>query len=275
MQWVIEAITVGIKDFVNKTNSPGVMIGLSGGIDSSLTAALAVKALGSERVIGVRLPSHFSSVHSMNDAEILANNLNINIKTFDIESLVNKFRFVLRLKKSLSDQNLQARVRAIILMSLSNETGNLIFSTSNKSELSMGYGTIYGDLCGALMPIGDLYKTEIWEIARFLNKDWPVIPENSIVKPPSAELAKDQLDQHTLPPYNILDQVLKCYIEKNMKIMDIFKETNISVSAIKEIINKVNFSEYKRKQAPPILMVSRRVFGEGRRWPVVASCELF
>ena len=257
---LLEALTVGIRDFVNKSNAPGVLIGLSGGIDSAVIAALAVRALGPELVIGVRLPSKFSSKHSLEDAEILAKNLGISLKTIHIEPLVDSFRQVLDLKQNLSDQNLQARVRAVILMALSNETGFFVLATSNKSELAMGYGTLYGDLCGALMPLGDVYKTQVYALAKEINLEKVVIPENSILKAPSAELCENQLDQDTLPPYEILDAALEGYIEGGC-------------TGDREIGSQVERSEFKRKQAPPILMISKRVFGEARRMPVVKSYQ--
>lgn len=267
---LVQALTLGIRDYINKSVASGVLIGLSGGIDSAVTAALAVRALGPERVIGVRMPSRFSSQHSLEDAEVLAKNLGIQLKTIHIEPLVDRFRQVLDLKKSLSDQNLQARVRAVILMGLSNETGFFVLATSNKSELAMGYGTLYGDLCGALMPLGDLYKTQVWDLAKVMNLEKPVIPENSIIKAPSAELHENQLDQDSLPPYELLDAVLERYLEKDMPAQEIASETKTSLEQVIQIMRQVDQSEYKRKQAPPILMVSKRVFGEARRWPVVS-----
>ncbi|MEI6805867.1 MAG: NAD(+) synthase [Myxococcaceae bacterium] len=267
---LIKALSLGIQDYINKTGAPGVLVGLSGGIDSAVTAALAVRALGPERVMGVRLPSRFSSQHSLEDAEALASNLGIKLQTIQIEPLVNNFRQVLSFKKSLSDQNLQARVRAVILMGLSNETGYFVLATSNKSELAMGYGTLYGDLCGALMPLGDLYKTQVWELAKAINQEKFVIPENSITKAPSAELHENQFDQDSLPAYDLLDVILERYLERDMPVKKIALETGALVEQVKQIIRQVDSCEYKRKQAPPILMVSKRVLGEARRWPVVS-----
>lgn len=268
---LIQALGLGIRDYVNKTGAAGVIIGLSGGIDSAVVAALAVQALGAERVLGVRLPSRFSSQHSLDDAEALAKNLGIEFKTIAIEPVVESFRQVLCFHKNLSDQNLQARVRGVILMGLSNETGKLVLATSNKSELAMGYGTLYGDLCGALMPIGDLYKTQVWKLARQINQDQQMIPENSITKAPSAELHANQLDQDTLPPYEILDAVLSLYLEENQSRAQIAQAVGLSLEEVSKIMGQVNASEFKRKQAPPILMVSKRVLGEGRRYPIVSE----
>lgn len=268
---LIDALCLGIRDYINKSGAKGVLIGLSGGIDSAVVAALAVRALGPERVIGVRMPSKYSSQHSLDDAEALAENLGILLKTIQIEPLVESFRQALDLKQDLSDQNLQARVRAVILMALSNETGFFVLATSNKSEIAMGYGTLYGDLCGALMPIGDLYKTQVWALAKEINQEKSVIPENSISKAPSAELRDNQTDQDTLPPYEFLDAVLERYLEQNMPAQQIGHELKSSLEQILRIIRQVDGSEYKRKQAPPILMISKRVFGEARRYPVVKS----
>ncbi len=266
MRTVAQAIVLGIRDYAQKLGAPGVLIGLSGGIDSAVTAALAVQALGAARVIGVRMPSKFSSEHSLEDAELLANTLGIELRTIDIEPGVQALREMLDLQKPVSDQNLQSRVRGLTLMGLSNDTGYFVLSTGNKSELAMGYTTLYGDMCGALMPIGDLYKTQVYELARLLDG----IPERSITKPPSAELAPGQLDQDTLPPYELLDVVLERYLESDMAASKIAAETGMSVNDIERIVKQVNSCEYKRKQAPPILMVSKRVFGEARRWPIVA-----
>jgi NAD+ synthase (glutamine-hydrolysing) len=266
---ILDALTLGIRDYINKSGTPGVLIGLSGGIDSAVVAALAVRALGPERVIGVRMPSKFSSQHSLDDALSLAENLGIELKTVHIEPMVESFRQALNFKKSLTDENLQARVRGVVLMALSSENGYLVLATTNKSEIATGYGTIYGDLIGALMPIGDLYKTQVWALARAINAEKPVIPENSITKPPSAELRPNQTDQESLPPYERLDAILMRYLEANKPAKQIADETGADLKEVQEIIRKVETSEYKRKQAPPILMVSKRVFGEARRMPVV------
>jgi NAD+ synthase (glutamine-hydrolysing) len=276
MRTIAQAIVLGIRDYVEKSGAPGVLIGLSGGIDSAVTAALAVQALGSERVMGVRMPSQYSSTHSLEDAQDLADALGIKLRTIDIEPGVQALRDMLRLQKPVSDQNLQSRVRGLTLMGLSNDTGYFVLSTGNKSELAMGYTTLYGDMCGALMPIGDLYKTQVYELARLFNE----IPERSITKAPSAELAPGQLDLDTLPPYELLDVVLECYVERDMAVSDIaawiatspLAPRNDDLEAlVGRIVKQVNASEYKRKQAPPILMVSKRVFGEARRWPIVCK----
>ncbi|MES2505020.1 MAG: NAD(+) synthase [Myxococcota bacterium] len=269
MQTVIEALTLGIRDYIEKTKSKGVILGLSGGIDSAVTCALAVRALGPERVIGVRMPSGFSSNHSLEDAEVLASNLGIALRTVPIESMVEACRQTLALKKPLSDQNVQARIRGLVLMAISNETDYLVLGTTNKSEMAVGYGTMYGDLIGALMPIGDLYKTQVWALAKAINAELAVIPDSSIMKTPSAELAPGQIDQDTLPPYETLDAVLEAYLERDLSLQQIVLETAIPEKQVQEIIKKVDSSEYKRKQAPPILMVSKKVFGEARRCPVV------
>ncbi|MBH2006926.1 MAG: NAD(+) synthase [Myxococcaceae bacterium] len=270
---LIRALLMGIRDFVSKTKSPGVIVGLSGGIDSAVVGTLAVRALGCDRVLGVRLPSRFSSEHSLEDAQELADNLGIQLKTISIEETVHSLRQVLGLKSNLSDQNLQARVRGIILMALANETGRLLLSTSNKSELAMGYGTLYGDLCGALMPIGDLYKTKVWKIARALNLEKNDIPERSILKAPSAELDENQLDQDSLPPYSRLDIILERYLDRYESCEQIERETHFSKTEIEQTIDQVHRMEFKRKQAPPILMVSPGVFGEARRWPIVGHLQ--
>ena len=271
MQAVIEALTLGIRDYVEKSNVPGVLIGLSGGIDSAVTAALAVRALGAERVKGVRMPSKFSSQHSLDDAEALAKNLDISTETVNIEPMVESFRLSLKPQQRLTDQNLQARVRGVILMALSNETGFLVLATGNKSELAMGYTTLYGDMCGALMPLGDLYKTQVWDLARAINQEKAVIPESSITKEPSAELAPEQKDRDALPPYEMLDLVLVRHLEHNLSKEVISQETGLGLGLVEGIIAQVNACEFKRKQAAPILMVSKRVFGEARRWPVVSK----
>lgn len=277
------AIVLGIKEYVGKCQAPGVLLGLSGGIDSAVVAALAVRALGSDQVIGVRMPSQYSSEHSLIDAKELAENLGIRLLDIPIETAVEASRAALvasldaclPFDLDIADQNLQARMRSVMLMALSNCNHYLVLSTGNKSELAMGYATLYGDMSGALAPLGDVYKTDVWNLARFLNQSGVCIPENSITKIPSAELKANQCDQDTLPPYDLLDQVLFQYIDCDRDVSQIAKNTPLPLDAIKRIIRSVNANDYKRKQAAIILMVSERVFGDGRRWPVAKRFDPF
>jgi NAD+ synthase (glutamine-hydrolysing) len=278
-----KAIVLGIKDYVEKSQAPGVLLGLSGGIDSAVVAALAVRALGADKVIGVRMPSQFSSEHSLIDAKQLGDNLGIRLLDIPIELPVEAARFALAagmeaclpFDLDITDQNLQARMRSLILMGLSNGKHYLVLSTGNKSELAMGYVTLYGDMSGALAPLGDVYKTDVWNLARFLNQFDICIPENSIAKVPSAELKLNQCDQDTLPPYDLLDQVLFQYIDCDQEISQILKNISLPLESIKRIVRSVNANDHKRKQAAIILMVSDRVFGDGRRWPVVKRFDPF
>jgi NAD+ synthetase len=268
LEWMRQALVCGISDYVRKCGAKGAIIGLSGGIDSAVTAVLATQALGAENVIGVRMPSAFSSSHSLEDADELGENLGIKMMTIEIEEQVELFRKSLGKVSGVTDQNLQARVRGVLLMALSNEMGNLVLATGNKSEFSVGYCTLYGDMCGALAPLGDVYKTEVWQLARHLNVCKEIIPRSSIEKVPSAELKKDQTDQDTLPPYDQLDAILKGYMETPLSIDEIRKKTGLSSLQIQDVITMVHRSEYKRSQSPQILMLSDRVFGQGRRFPI-------
>ncbi len=282
MALLVQALTVGIRDYVSKCGMSKVVVGLSGGIDSAVTAALAVKALGAKHVVGIRMPSAFSSEHSLKDAQDLANNLGILLITVPIESAVEMLRHTVAEpfagleggNSDIADQNLQARVRCNILMDYANRTGALVLATGNKSELAVGYTTIYGDLAGALAPLGDVYKTQISQLALFINKNGVVIPTNTIIKPPSAELRPNQKDQDSLPAYAILDEILVRYIEQDMTVETIASELGISKDGVRQVTAMVQRSEYKRKQAPIVLMVSNRVFGDGRRWPVAQGSLL-
>ena len=272
---LIQALTLGIRDYVHKCKFQKVVIGLSGGIDSAVTAVLAVKALGKENVIGVSMPSRFSSEGSKTDAQLLAENLEIEFLTIPIESILERFLDSLTPHFSdkpwdITEENIQARIRGSILMALSNKHGWMVLTTGNKSELAVGYCTLYGDMCGGLAVISDVFKTRVYSIARTLNRERTVIPPNSLSKPPSAELRHNQTDQDSLPHYDILDTILKAYIEE-YKERDEIVQMGFDKETVLKVIQLVDRSEYKRKQAAPGLKVSRKAFGEGRRIPIVQN----
>ena len=265
-------LALGIRDYVQKCGFKSVVIGLSGGIDSAVTAVLAVEALGKENVMGVAMPSRFSSEGSLKDAESLARNLGIRYEVLGIENAFHAMEKQLlhvfaNLPRNEAEENIQSRLRGVTLMALSNKFGSLVLTTGNKSEMSVGYCTLYGDMCGALAPIADLWKTEVYSLARWMNREREVIPSDSITKPPSAELRPDQKDQDSLPPYEVLDQILDAYVVQNLS-----KEEIVGLGHSRELVNdvirRVIFSEYKRRQAAPALKVSTLAFGMGRRIPV-------
>jgi NAD+ synthase (glutamine-hydrolysing) len=266
------AIVQGIRDYVHKFGFQSVVIGLSGGIDSALVATLAVDALGSENVVGIGMPSKFSSDHSVSDARALATNLGIPFHVLPIEPLQNEFAAALRpvfagTPPGLAEENLQARIRGTLLMAFANKHGQLLLTTGNKSECAMGYCTIYGDTNGALAPIADLWKTEVWALSRWLNRDAERIPAASIEKPPSAELRPGQLDTDSLPPYPELDPVLRCLVEEDLSVEVTAARTGMARARVAELFAKVQGSEWKRYQYPPTLRVSDRCWS-GRRMPV-------
>ena len=276
------AIVTGISEYFRKSHSSKALIGLSGGIDSAVVATLATQALGKENVLGVALPGPYSSFHSLEDARELAEKLQIKMTVIAIGDLCSTFSK--HYNESLGDlselagENLQARMRGLVLMSLANSTpGSLVLNTGNKSEFAMGYSTLYGDMIGALAPIGDLYKTEVFELAHFLNSNFDSpIPDRSITKPPSAELRPGQIDEDTLPPYDKLDLILKDFIESDIPRKELSKRwchlfQEKSEETIENILKKVDANEYKRAQAPPILKLSHRAFGLGRRVPISRS----
>ena len=270
-----DALVLGIKDYFKKLGFKQAIVGLSGGIDSAVTFALAARALGNENVYGILMPSQYSSKHSVDDAKELANNLGARHEMIEIEKIYNTFDEQLKpifkgLPFGLAEENLQARIRGVLVMANSNKFGHIVLNTSNKSEAAVGYGTLYGDMCGGLAVLGDVYKTEVFELARYINKDKGVIPENTIVKPPSAELRPDQKDSDSLPDYDILDQILFEYIE-NRKGPRELAELGFDEILVKRILRMVNLNEYKRYQTPPILRVSHKAFGMGRRMPIVAK----
>ncbi len=271
---IYEALVLGVRDYVEKNGFEGVVIGLSGGIDSALTAAIAHDALGRDRVLGVTMPGIYSSKGSWEDSEELARNLGIELRT---RSIKEKYEFHLKKITSvkgkritLAMENLQARLRGLELMYISNDEKRLVLTTGNKSELAMGYCTLYGDMAGGLDVLGDVYKTDVYRLARFRNQADPVIPEATLTKPPSAELRPNQKDQDSLPPYEVLDEILRLYIEKNRTAQEIIralKTLGVSSKLVVEVINRVDHNEYKRRQTPPILRVTEKAWF-GRRMPI-------
>ncbi len=278
-----KAIICGISNYFIKCKLQGAIIGLSGGLDSSIVASLATQAIGSKNIFGITMPSKFSSYHSLYDANKLAQNLNIKTINIPIETHVNSIRnkihqiklYSNNYNKDIYDQNLQARIRANILMSIANLKNYVILNTSNKSELSTGYTTIYGDSCGALSPIGDMYKSDLLNFAKIINYHTNIIPHNILHKKPSAELKLHQTDQSTLPNYNILDKILKQYINHNMSSHTIAKIFNINIKLIENIIKKIIISEHKRKQAPICLMLSENVFEKSRKLPIAKFTKIY
>lgn len=273
LQNVEDALVIGLRDYVHKSGFKKALIGLSGGIDSAVTAAIAAIALGPDNVIGVSLPSAISSDHSKSDAYELARNIGIDCHTLSIADLVSAAESTLapqfaRLPRDVTEENIQARSRGLLLMALSNKLGALLLTTGNKSELSVGYCTLYGDMCGGLAVISDLPKTQVFELARHMNRERPTIPENTIVKPPSAELRPDQKDEDSLPPYDVLDAILKGYVEEGLTSQDLIDQ-GFAPAVVKDVIRKVDLNEYKRKQAAPGLKLTPLAFGVGRRIPIV------
>ena len=275
VELIHDALVLGIKDYFKKLGFKKAIVGLSGGIDSAVTFALAGRALGYDNIYGILMPSEYSSNHSIDDAKQLSQNIGAPYEIVSIEEVYSayneKLKFLFKgLPFGLAEENLQARTRGVLLMALSNKFGHIVLNTSNKSEAAVGYGTLYGDMCGGLSVLGDVYKTEVFDLARFINKDVEVIPENSIVKPPSAELRPDQKDSDSLPDYDILDKVLFEYIENRKGPKELY-QMGLNESLVNRILRMVNSSEYKRYQTPPILRVSHKAFGMGRRMPIVAK----
>jgi NAD+ synthetase len=269
---VYEALILGVRDYFSKCGFKSAVLGLSGGIDSAVTAAIAVTALGKENVVGVSMPSQYSSQGSLEDAAILAENLGIARHVIPIkepfEVLKNQFKEIFAGRsEDTTEENMQSRLRGLILMSMSNKFGHLLLTTGNKSELAVGYCTIYGDMCGGLAVISDVPKTMIYRLANWINRKAEVIPRNSITKPPSAELKPDQRDQDTLPPYEVLDEILKMYVEEQLSPEDIAGR-GFDLETVRWIQRKVDMNEYKRRQAAPGLRVTSLAFGIGWRMPI-------
>jgi NAD+ synthase (glutamine-hydrolysing) len=269
-----KALVMGLRDYFVKTGLKNCIIGLSGGIDSALVLCLATEALGSENVRALLMPSRYSSGHSVTDAVALAENLNVKYDIINIEKPFTAFEDILapvfdNRKPDITEENIQARVRAVLLMAVSNKFGCIVLNTSNKSEAAVGYGTLYGDMAGGLSVIGDVYKTDVYRLAAYINRKEEVIPENIITKLPSAELRPDQFDTDSLPDYSLLDSILYQYIELQKPAGRIIKE-GADKDIVLKVIRMIDFNEYKRYQAPPVLRISSKAFGAGRRMPLVA-----
>jgi len=269
-----EALVLGTRDYIRKCGFRKVLIALSGGIDSSLTAVIAVDAVGCENVTGVGMPGPYSSEGSITDARDMARNLGIRFEIIGISDVYDRFIEVLKpafngAGMDVTEENLQSRLRGVTLMALSNKTGALVLTTGNKSELAVGYCTLYGDMCGGLAVISDLPKTLVYELSRIANqRHQNAIPESVFIKPPSAELRPDQKDTDSLPEYDVLDQILKAYIEEYRPAQEIAEMVGVPIHLVRDIINKVDRNEYKRQQAAPGLKVTTKAFGMGRRFPI-------
>ena len=268
------ALVCGIRDYFGKTGFSTATLGLSGGIDSAVTMALAAEALGADKLHVLLLPSQYSSAHSVDDSVQMCEGLGIRYTILPIESLFNEFRSILEplfgdLPEDIAEENIQARIRGTLLMALSNKFGNILLNTSNKSETAVGYGTLYGDMSGGLSVLGDVYKTDVYALARHLNRERECVPDNIITKAPSAELRPDQKDSDSLPPYDTLDSILEAYIERQMNVARI-TALGYEKAVVERVIRLVDQNEYKRYQTPPILRISSKAFGTGRRLPLVA-----
>ena len=275
IEQIHKAIILGIRDYFYKSGFKQAILGLSGGIDSAVVCALAAEALGAGNVMAVLLPSRFSSDHSIRDAEDLVKNLGCKHETIAISNITEAFESTLQpqfkgLPFNIAEENIQSRSRAVLLMAMCNKFGYILLNTSNKSEAAVGYGTLYGDMCGGISVIGDVYKTQVFELARHINRDKEIIPVNSIVKPPSAELRPNQKDTDSLPEYDVLDKILAEYIEGRSSSATIVK-MGFDEKIVRRVIKLTNLAEHKRYQTPPILRVSPKAFGMGRRMPIVGK----
>lgn len=275
IEQIHDALVLGIKDYFAKSGFKKAVLGLSGGIDSAVVCALACRALGAENVMAVLMPSKYSTDHSVQDALDLVNNIGCKHEIIPIKEAADAFDSMLAkpfegLPFNLTEENIQARCRGIVVMAMSNKFGYILLNTSNKSECAVGYGTLYGDMCGAISVIGDVYKTQVFNLAKYINKDKEIIPINTIVKPPSAELRPDQKDSDSLPEYDELDQILYQHIELKKGSKEIIAQ-GFDEALVKRILRMVNLAEFKRYQTPPILRVSPKAFGMGRRMPIVGK----
>ncbi|MES2279323.1 MAG: NAD+ synthase [Bacteroidota bacterium] len=275
IEQIHNGLILGIRDYFYKSGFKSAILGLSGGIDSAVVCALAAEALGPENVMAVLLPSRFSTDHSITDAEVLVRNLGCKSEIVPIRQIADAFETALHpqfqgLPFNIAEENIQSRSRAVVLMAMCNKFGYILLNTSNKSEAAVGYGTLYGDMCGGISVLGDVYKIQVYQLANYINRYKEIIPINSIVKPPSAELRPDQKDSDSLPEYDILDSILKEYLENRLSSAEIIK-MGYDEQVVRRVIRLVNLAEHKRYQTPPILRVSPKAFGMGRRMPIVGK----
>jgi NAD+ synthase (glutamine-hydrolysing) len=273
---VYAALVLGTRDYVRKCGFQQVIVGLSGGIDSALTATIAADAVGPENVIGVGMPGPYSSQGSVEDARTLAGSLGIRFELLCITDIVENYRKTLAKvfsgrQEDVTEENIQSRARGVLLMALSNKFGAIVLSTGNKSELGVGYCTLYGDMVGGLGVISDVPKTMVYRLSRYVNSRRAVIPESSLEKPPSAELRPEQMDSDSLPPYDVLDVILEDYVEESRSPEEIAEAHRFDISLVRNVIRMVERSEYKRQQAAPGLKISAKAFGYGRRFPIAAK----
>ena len=276
---IFHALAMGTRDYVRKCGFSKAIIGLSGGIDSALVAAIAVEALGKENVLGVGMPSPYSSTGSIDDSRHLAENLGIRFELIGISDLFEQYNQALApifagLKPDITEENIQSRVRGNLLMALSNKFNALVLTTGNKSEMSTGYCTLYGDMVGALAVIGDVVKTEVYALCRYVNREREIIPYSILEKPPSAELRPDQKDTDSLPPYDVLDPILEAYVERYETPEAIAAARGLDLELVRKVVKLVERSEYKRQQAAPVLKVTAKAFGMGRRFPIAVKVQV-
>jgi NAD+ synthase (glutamine-hydrolysing) len=275
-----QALVCGVRDYFKKQKFTKACLGLSGGIDSALTACIAVDALGKENVLAISMPSRFSSLESMEDSSEMAKNLKIRLMDIPIEHLFGDYLSYLspilaeKTESTTAEENLQARIRGTILMTISNKLGYIVLSTGNKSEVAMGYATLYGDMVGGLGVLIDVIKTQVYELAKWINRNKEIIPVRIIEKPPSAELRPNQKDQDDLPDYSIVDTVLLDYVENHLSVEDIVKKHKLSFDLVHSLVKKIHLAEYKRRQGPPGIQVTKKAFGKGRQFPIVHHWQI-
>ncbi len=269
-----QALVCGLRDYMHKSGFTKALLGISGGIDSAVTASIACKALGPDNVLTIALPSPYTSQASIDDAKALASNLGCSFKVIPIEPAMQAYTtslqpFFAGMPEDVTEQNLQARIRGNILMALSNKFKSILLSTGNKSELAVGYCTLYGDMCGGIGVLADVSKMRVYELAKWMNREKEIIPQNTIERPPTAELKPDQLDQDDLPPYDVLDAILQAYVENDLGVEEVAASLQVDVQLVQDVARRIHGNEYKRLQAPLGIRVTKKAFGIGRRYPIV------